>query len=476
MRGQSYFAFIIFIFTFLTQTSFSSNDELISKLNKRSESYRTIDSKKAIELSLKATELADKGNNNSLKALSYKNLGVALYYHNAYQEALTSYQKALNLYIPLNDSVGLSACYNNMAAVYKDLNNFREASNYYLKALAIDNRLNDKQGLAIVYNNLGEVFHLQAKYIWALQFYMNSLKYETELNNLNGIADCYLNLGAVMEENNFFDKALFYYKKALFPYKQTSDYFRLGQCYNNMGIAYTRINDFYNAKDCLTKSIAIKERTHDNQGKVTSLLNLGNLYILLNDTVKAKECFINAVFSGDNEAFTKMQNIKNNNASYFQNVDDYFFYWISYRIQEGNYLEIPQSLFYKGYIHFNLGEYSKAISYFINSLETAENQPFATIRKDDYLYISKSYQHLNDFKNANFYAQQYINLTDSINSSLILDFMNFKSTSSFDVNMKEKPHVNEEISKSLFENGWFISTTCLSIFILIMFAMFIRKK
>jgi len=471
-----YLFLLSFIFSFIVQTSFASKDEIISSLNKMSEEIRTKDSRKAVEYSLEAVKLANTGDNNSLKALSYKNLGVALYYHDEYTEALISYKKALQFYKELSDSAGISACYNNMAIIYKVLSNLEEAKTYYLKALEIDRRLKDKQGLAIDYNNLGEVFHLQGKYIIALQFYVNSLRYETEVNNLTGIADCYLNMGAAMEENGFYEKALQYYENALSYYKPNFNYFREGQCFNNMGMVYTREHEFYKAEHCFVISISKKESTNDTEGKITSFLNLGCLYILMSDTVKAKACFIKAISFETAESLAGESNSKINEHSSSQSVDDYFFNWVAYNLKNGFYNEIPHCLFLKGFIHFNLGEYSKATEYFINSLETAENLSMLSIEKDDYLYLSKSYSHLEDFKKANFYAQKYINVTDSLNSLMILDLINFKTTNSFEVNIKEGLKIKTETAESVAENKWFIITLLLTVLLSITVFLLIRNS
>ena len=477
MGNKGHYIFLIFIFTFTTLFVYASNDDIITALNKKSENIRTSDSKEAIAVSLKAVELANAGTNNSIKALSYKNLGVALYYHNAFQEALISYQNALKFYTELSDYAGISACFNNMAIIYKDLNSLEKSLSYYQKALLIDTQLKDKQSLAITYNNIGEIYHLQSKYILALQCYMLSLNYEQSLKNLNGIADSYLNIGAVMEENNFFDKALIYYKSALSLYEKTSNDYRLGQCYNNMGIDFTRLNGFYQAKDCFSKSLEIKKSINDQQGEVTTLINLGSLYILMNDSVKAKDYFIQAIYYDNNEAFKVLQKAEKDEYSTFQEVDDYYFYWISYNIEQGNYNGISQNLFFKGYIHFNLGEYTKAIGYFVNSLEIAEYQNIANTLKDNYLYLSRSYQHLNDFKNANFYAQQYISLSDSINSSMILDFMQLKQSMSPYFKLNNTPDKSISNQKSIFNDVWFIITLILSALLLIMgYKIFSQKS
>jgi len=466
---------VLFFFTLNCYAiCFASEKEIIS-LNQKSTACRTTDSKKAIELSLTAVKLAGACKDNALRALSYKNLGVALYYDNAYNEALKSYEKALEFYTELEDSAGISACLNNEAIIYKDLNSLNKSLLYYTKALAIDKKLNDKQNLAITYNNIGEIYHLQGKYLMALQCYFTSLNYEQSLMNFNGMADCFLNMGAVMEENNLFDTALNFYKKALYIYEDVSNKYRLGQCYNNMGVNYSRLKNFYEAKDCFKKSLEIKSSINDAQGKVTTLINLGNLFILLNDTAKAKACFIEAIYYDDNEAFKALQKIEKDKNTSPQEADDYFFYWISYNIEQGNYNEIAQNLFYKGFIHYNLGEYAQAIGYFTNSLEIATYQNLHNTLKDNYLYLSKSYQFLDDFKKAHYYLQQYTNLSDSINSTMIDDFLKLNIKTGHDFELNYTPEKKVKSSKDIFENIWFISTLVLSVLLAIMSYKIILK-
>jgi len=465
---------LIFIFSITICQVTANNDSLIIELNKKSEDIRKNETQKAISYAMNAIDLIVETTPINLKALSYKNLGIALYYNYEYEEALINYKKSFSYYSLINDSLGISACYNNMAILYKDLSELDTALFYFQQALIIDKKMKNKKNMAIAFNNIGEVYHLMHKYIPALYYYNLSLKIEKKMNNKNGMADTYLNIGAVLELNGFFKEAISYYNVALSYYTECSDYRGLGLCYNNMGLSFTRLNEFNKAKDAFHKAIDYESKTNDIQGKITSLLNLGNLYILMGDTLKAKDSFKEAIHIYDNNAFTHLQKLEKTNTDGFS-ADDYFFYWVSSNIENGYIFEIPQSIFYKGYMHYNLGAYDKSILHFLNSLEIAENFNLTSVKKDNFLLLSKAYLKENDFEKAYYYAQQYITISDSLNASTLMDFMQIIEADTI-FNENNNNIKEEKIDGRTKVNFWMLSTIVLLISSITIIILMIKKN
>ncbi len=411
---------------------------------------------------LKYSKLKSINVNDSTSAATLKKTGLNYYFNSDYKNALISFEKSLEIFKFLNDSTGISACYCNIAAVYKNLNLLEKAEKLYFEALKIDKTLDDKFGMAVIFNNIGEIYHIKGSYIKAIYFYLNSLRLEKELDNLNGIADCCLNMGAVFEENNMFDYALSYYNKALNYYIQNNDYYRLAQCYNNLGVLCTKTNSFYKAKDYFEKSIKIKLENNFLDPLVTSLLNFGCLNILMNDTSNALNCFNKALdISNDS-----MLDFKNNSLLEREiSTDDYFFSWVSDNLDTENYGLIAENLHYKAIIHYNLGDYHKAIENFINSLELCEDKSMRHLMKNNYFYLYKSFNNLNDYKNALFYADRYIVLSDSNYKSLINDFVNIVIEDDnpllFNKEKEESIILKTIDEQKFYKNIWFYSTIIL---------------
>jgi tetratricopeptide (TPR) repeat protein len=70
-------------------------------------------------------------------ARAHASLGVVFSEENNYSTALENYQKALHIYLELNDKVGISKAYNNIGIVYKSERNNAKALEYLKKAATI---------------------------------------------------------------------------------------------------------------------------------------------------------------------------------------------------------------------------------------------------------------------------------------------------------------------------------------------------
>ncbi|MBS4013539.1 MAG: CHAT domain-containing protein [Bacteroidetes bacterium] len=135
---------------------------------------------KALEYYVKSLEIKEEYSDKRGMSASYINIGIV--YKNLathlkdniirdemFNKAIVSYQKALNIYLELDDKMGESTVYVNIGNVYVERalksNNisdkseyFKRAFYYYRKSLERKNELLDKNGEAIVYGNLASLF------------------------------------------------------------------------------------------------------------------------------------------------------------------------------------------------------------------------------------------------------------------------------------------------------------------------------
>ncbi|WP_009034336.1 LuxR C-terminal-related transcriptional regulator [Indibacter alkaliphilus] len=82
-------------------------------------------------------------------------IGVAYYYQGIHDEALSHYQKGLELSEKLNYQEGASHALNNLAVIYRQQRNFRRALEIHEKSLAIKTAQSDTVGMINSHYNLG---------------------------------------------------------------------------------------------------------------------------------------------------------------------------------------------------------------------------------------------------------------------------------------------------------------------------------
>ncbi|MBI3141670.1 MAG: tetratricopeptide repeat-containing sensor histidine kinase [Bacteroidetes bacterium] len=104
---------------------------------------------------------AQKQGNREYEGYAYYLRAEAYVTSTAYHLAAPNYEKAINIFEELDDSVGLSSVYNGMGVMYHDYGKYHESAYYFKRAMALDSSLeNDglvtKTNIARALSNLGQ--------------------------------------------------------------------------------------------------------------------------------------------------------------------------------------------------------------------------------------------------------------------------------------------------------------------------------
>jgi serine phosphatase RsbU (regulator of sigma subunit) len=82
-----------------------------------------------------------------------------------YDEAISYYEKSLNLKLELNDIWGAGKCYNNIGNAYQHKKEYKKSIEYFKKALEIKVKYEDREGIALVKASIAELFLAMANSI-----------------------------------------------------------------------------------------------------------------------------------------------------------------------------------------------------------------------------------------------------------------------------------------------------------------------
>lgn len=192
---------------------------------------------------------------NPNSAHAYLGLGFALANNNQKEEAILSYQKALEI------DPRLAPVYHNLGTIYKDLKRNEDAVFYFLKALELN------PGYAKAYINLGNIYLEANKNEEAVSYFQKAIQFKPDDYT------AYFNLGATYQKMNRMSEAIDAYQKAI---RINSGF---ASAYSNLGALYNKINRTDEAIIQLKKAVELDPsllEAYNNLGFVYAKVGRGN--------------------------------------------------------------------------------------------------------------------------------------------------------------------------------------------------------
>jgi tetratricopeptide (TPR) repeat protein len=182
---------------------------------------------KAIEILLRFIHADDKLiNGDEEYADLYNSLGTALYSKGDHTNALSYFEKALEIYKKIygNYHTKVAMVLNNMGGSFAHIDDNGKALANYKEALAIWEKILGQMHptIAIVLNNIGYALHNLNDYSKAIDYYQKALSIDLKVlgkehpniaTRLNNLGNIYLELGDYEKASNLFKEALSILKK-----------------------------------------------------------------------------------------------------------------------------------------------------------------------------------------------------------------------------------------------------------------------
>ncbi|MEO7523196.1 MAG: sensor histidine kinase, partial [Ferruginibacter sp.] len=218
-------------------------------------------------------------NSNQKKNLAFSYNGLAKLYRKTriLDRSLINYNKALEIFIQLKDSSGISMIQNESGVVFEYQGNYQEAIKRYSISYNIAVSLKDSLGISYALSNLAGVYDLQLKFSEAEGFLKRSLELRKHLNDS-------LALGLVYQDiaNNYYSQKL--YGKARL-YTDSSNYIAFLMDYRELKSQNFKIlanisketGDFKEAFSFLEKRTTLNDSLFNNE-KFKQIEALNNKY------------------------------------------------------------------------------------------------------------------------------------------------------------------------------------------------------
>lgn len=274
-----------------------------------------------------------------LTALRYS--GLAYLHLGNRTEALSLLKKAYFISKHIKDSISWSSSASNLFYLYLYYDgNLKMAQKFLNEAYNIDKKLNDMASIAIHLMNYGELEMLKGNYDKALSRFFAAAQIETQLKNFIGIADAYNNITHSLLMLKDTITALKYLHKAYYIYKSYKKSENLALAATNLAYLYVLQKQCEKAQLYINEALNIRKKFTDKKAL-------------------AQSYFVNA----------RLLQCKGK----LSEAEEWFFQGSLLALEANNYYQLATAFYEQGLFHLYLADTTKAIQYFQNSLEFAQN-------------------------------------------------------------------------------------------------------
>jgi signal transduction histidine kinase len=237
----------------------------------------------------------------------------------------------------------------------------------------------------------------------------------------------YNNAGIAYMYLGKYDSSLSYHFKSLDIRENEMDKLGIGRAQNNIGLVYYKLKNYERALDYYQQSLETRRELKDSEGVYLVLTNLGLCYNELGDHKKAIESFNDALSickSNCSETFLKEANIglgrAYHSAKEYEKSRNYFLISLELARKLNDTRYVIENLINLGNNEVSLNNLDISLEYLNEAKTLSKESNFTELKINIYKELSKTYNALDDFKNAAISQNEYIKLKDSIYSGALI--------------------------------------------------------
>ncbi len=208
----------------------------------------------------------EKMNSKSISS-TLLNIGLVLDILERYDEAITYYNRSLEIKKSLDDSLGICRIYSNLAVISKNLNRFERAKEEIKNSNQYNTTVKNKSLHYVNSTNMSNIEKHLGNFDLALAYINEALATAQELENSTYLCDTYQNLGSLFYDRGNFRKGLEFQKKALSYISSTKSYVQYQEVHSNLSVGYAALNNYTLAYDHLEKSNLYRDSIYSIEGQ-----------------------------------------------------------------------------------------------------------------------------------------------------------------------------------------------------------------
>jgi signal transduction histidine kinase len=345
---------------------------------------------------------------------------------------------AVNANYKIDDS--LKVVYlTNVFKEFKKLNNLNKLKEYSDKAIELAQKLPQPKSLLTVYYKLAICYHGCTKYIEAINAYNAGIDVATKNNDYFAKANFYLSLSALYQEIPDYNKALEAADSAIVLYTKSNTLDNVSGCYMNISTIYTDLKNPVKALSYIDKALPVflKENNGINYGAALAYQSKAENYKIAT-TAELKEIGFNKaqrdneclkylfkaldisikVGEGANTLLPTLHNEIGNTHQRMGNDKLALQYYNSalkeFKINSEDKNTLADILYSYGNYYYAKANYDSSAVYLNQSLQVAKEYNLLLLQQQALLMLSEVYEAKGDYKNAQLYYKQYVQIKDEI--------------------------------------------------------------
>jgi len=294
----------------------------VEVLNDLSKAYFNDNPDTSIAIANTSKKIAEKIGYTKGVALALKNIGIGYYYKGKNIEAVTNWEKALDLFKGMNDKRGVANMLGNIASVYYNEGDEAKSLELDLESLKISEEINDTLRIVTSLINIGTVYsNKKATFNKALDNFTRAFQLSKQIQDSYLIGTAALNIGEINFKSNNDEAALIYFKESLKAFEEDENY---SGALNWMGKIYTRQKKYFLALKTHQEAYDLSKKLDLKLDMVKSLIGLGQAYLAKGDASEAKIAFMEALEIGTLlEATVDIKDVYEGLTSAYANTKDF---------------------------------------------------------------------------------------------------------------------------------------------------------
>ncbi|WP_160114267.1 MULTISPECIES: tetratricopeptide repeat-containing sensor histidine kinase [Aquimarina] len=339
------------------------------------------------------------------------------------EEVSRHHEKALSIAKRIDNPRAISGITMRRALFFSRRGKYDEGQKYYLEALKVCQKHGYYKNIINIYTNLGiTALIVKGDYQKSLEYFGNALEISKQVEDQENEASLLGMLGAVHIEQGNYQKGIELLYESLVFYEKSNDKRELPGIYNNIGEAFFLLNDYKMAEENYKKSLAIFKEKNRVTGMMVANLNLGRTKVKQKEFTTAIS-YLDQVYNEFDENTSPRQILLYYDAmaecmrSQGKNTEalTYLNKALEMDKELGKLKKVAIELYTRlGMIYYELEDYKKSEHFFQKSLKLSLETKSRTEIQNNYFWLSKCYEKLNEHEKGLLYYKKYTSIKDSI--------------------------------------------------------------
>jgi CHAT domain-containing protein/Tfp pilus assembly protein PilF len=231
-----------------------------------------------LPLLIEPPQVLAQANNRQSEANRLLQQGFQQFNLSQFQEAIISWERALDLYRAAGNRQGEVNALENLGVAHNSLGQYRSAIEIFEQLLSVFRELGNLAGEGRALGSLGLAYFSLGQYEQAIEFHEQDIEIAREIGNRIGEGHALGNLGIVYRNLGQYERAVDLYEQALEIAREIGDRPGEGRALGNLGLVYANLGQYERAIALYEQRLEIAREIGDRTGEGRALGNLGIVY------------------------------------------------------------------------------------------------------------------------------------------------------------------------------------------------------